>query len=67
MFYAQCLLVLSPLVSDDGVVRGVNHGCVVDCGEVTIDQVELVKAQHGRPDGLDLNVGKVLPDAAVTA
>lgn len=58
---------LPPLVSDDGVVWGMDHGCVVDCGEVAIDQVKFEKAQHGRPDGLDLNVGKVLPDAAVTA
>lgn len=46
---------------------GVNHGGVVDCGEVAVHQVKVVQAQHGGPDGLDLHVGKVLPDATVTA
>lgn len=57
----------SPLVSDDGVVRGVDHRGVVDGGEVTVHQVKFVHAQQSRPDGFDLDVGKVLPDAPVAA
>lgn len=48
-------------------MRGVNHGGVVDRGEVAVDQIELVEAQHGGPDGLDLNVGKVFSYAAMPA
>lgn len=56
-----------PLVSDDGVVRGVDHRGVVDGGEITIHQVKFVHAQQSRPDGFDLDVGKVLPNATVAA
>lgn len=56
-----------PLVSDDGLVRCVDHGGVVDGGEVAVGQVKLVEAQQSRPDGFDLHVGKVLADAAVAA
>lgn len=45
----------------------VDHGGVVDGGEVTVHQVKLVHAQQSRPDGFDLDVGKVLPDAAVAS
>lgn len=42
----QCFpSLLSPLVSDDGVVRGVNHCGVVDCGEISVHQVKVVQAQ----------------------
>lgn len=58
---------LSPLVPDDGVVRGVDHGGVVDGGELAVHQVKVIEAQHGRPDGFDLYVGEVLPDAAMAA
>lgn len=56
-----------PLVSDDGVVGRVDHRGVVDGGEVTVHQVKFVHAQQGWPDGFDLDVGKVLPDATVPA
>lgn len=58
---------LPPLVSDDGVVRRVNHGSVVDGGEIPVHQVEVIHAQHRGPDGLDLYVSEVLPDAAMSA
>lgn len=58
---------LSSLVSDDGVVRGVDHGGVVDGGELAVHQVKVIEAQHSRPDGFDLDVGEVLPDAAMAA
>lgn len=35
----------SPLVSDNGLVRGVDHCGVVDCGEISVNQVKLVHAQ----------------------
>lgn len=57
----------SPLVSDDGVAGGVDHRGVVDGGEITVHQVKFVHAQQSRPDGFDLDVGKVLPDAPVAA
>lgn len=56
-----------PLVSDDRPVRRVDHGGVVDGGEVAVGQVKLVEPQQSRPDGFDLHVGKVLADAAVAA
>lgn len=56
-----------PLVSDDGPVGRVDHGGVVDGGEVAVGQVKLVEPQQSRPDGFDLHVGKVLADAAVAA
>lgn len=58
---------LPPLVSDDGVMRGVDHRRVVDRGEISVHQLKLVHAKQRGPDGLDLDVGKVLPDAAVAA
>ena len=64
---AFCVSLLSPLVSDDGVVRGVNHCGVVDCGEISIRKVEFIHTQHGGPDCFDLYVGKVFSDAAMTA
>lgn len=39
------LSLFSPLVSDDGVVRGVDHCGVVDCGEIPVHQVKVVHAQ----------------------
>lgn len=56
-----------PLVSDDGPVGRVDHGGVVDGGEVAVGQVKLVEPQQSWPDGFDLHVGKVLADAAVAA
>lgn len=58
---------MPPLVSDDRVVGGVDHRGVVDGGKITIHQVKFVHAQQSRPDGFNLDVGKVLPDAAVAA
>lgn len=46
---------------------GVDHRGVVDGGEITIHQVKLVHAQQSGPDGFDLDVGEVLPDAAVAS
>lgn len=57
---------LPPPVSDDGVVRGVDHCGVVDCGEISVHKVELVHAQQRGPDGFDLDVSKVFSDAAMT-
>lgn len=48
-------------------MRGVDHGGVVDGGELAVHQVKVIEAQHGRPDGFDLYVGEVLPDAAMAA
>ena len=48
-------------------MRGVNHGGVVDGGEVSVHQLKVVHAQQSRPDGFDLHVGKVLSDAAMAA
>lgn len=48
-------------------MRRVDHGGVVDGGEVAVGQVKLVEPQQSRPDGFDLHVGKVLADAAVAA
>ena len=42
-----------------------DHGLVVDPGEVAIDQLKLEDPEHDRPDGLDLDVGKVLADASM--
>lgn len=64
---SSALSLRPPLVSDDGVVRGVDHRGVVDGGEMAIHQVKLVHAQQSGPDGFDLDVGKVLPDATVAA
>lgn len=56
-----------PPVPDDGVVRRVDHGAVVDGGEVSVHQLKLVRAQQRGPDGFDLDVGEVLSDAAMAA
>lgn len=48
-------------------MRGVNHRGVVNGGEVSVHQLKVVHAQQSRPDGFDLHVGKVLPDAAMAA
>lgn len=61
------LSLLPPLVSDDGVVRRVDHRGVVDCGEISVHQVKVVHAEQSGPDGFDLDVGKVFPNAAMTA
>lgn len=52
-------------IPDDGIKRGVDHGLVVDPGEVAIDQLKLKDPEHDWPDGLDLDVGKVLADASM--
>ena len=52
-------------VSDDGVVWRVDHGGEVDGGEVAVHQVKLIRAHHGRQDGLQLHVRKVFTDAAM--
>lgn len=48
-------------------MRRVDHGGVVDGGEVAVGQVKLVEPQQSGPDGFDLHVGKVLANAAVAA
>lgn len=67
MLGCLCLSLLPPLVSDDGVVRRVDHRGVVDCGEISVHQVKVVHAEQSGPDGFDLDVGKVFPNAAMTA
>lgn len=46
-------------------MRGVNHRCVVDCGEIPVHQLKLEHAQQRGPDGFDLDISEVLPNAAV--
>ena len=58
-------LVLSWGVADDRVGGRVDHGLVVDRWKVSVHQLELVLPNQDGPDGLDLNVGKALPNAAV--
>lgn len=44
----------------------VDHGGVVDGGEISVHQIEVIQTQYCGPDGLDLDVGKVLSNAAMT-
>ena len=57
---------LTSRVADDGVLRCLDHGGLVDVREATIDEVELVELEEGRHDGLHLHVGERLTNAAVT-
>lgn len=58
-------LVFPACVLDHGVVGGVDHGGVVDGGEISVHQLEVEGSQHEGPDGLDLHVGEVLTDTPV--
>ena len=56
----------SSLVSNDRSSRRVNHGGIVDCRKVAVNQVKLVFAQEDRPDCLDLRVCKRLSHTAMS-
>jgi hypothetical protein len=52
-------------VADNGFLGRMDHGGVVDIGEVSVDEVKPVATEQSGPDGLDLHVGERLPNAAV--
>ena len=58
---------LTTCVANDRVLGSLDHGGLVNVGETTVDEVELVQLEQRRHDGLDLYVGKGLADAAVAA
>ena len=59
------LAVRPELVGNDGPNWGMNHCGVVDRWKVPINQVKLIFSQQHRPNGFDLDVSKVLTNAAM--
>ena len=63
----QSLLHHPSPVANDGLCGCVDHGGVVYWWKVAVQKVEFVLPQEDGPDGLDLNIGKALPNTSMAA
>ena len=53
-------------IGDDWLHWGVDHGGIVDGGKEAINKVKLVFTKKNRPNGLHLQVSKILSNTTMT-